>query len=70
MEPEMPKAVIEDWSHFNAFLADQPLCQWSAKKQREVAAGLHSNQGHSSIHAPAPQKDDNADLMAALSSMA
>ncbi len=65
----MPKAVIENWSQFEAFLADQPLCQWSAKKQREVAAGLHSDHGSSSAHA-APKKDDNADLMAALSSMA
>jgi hypothetical protein len=65
----MPKAVIENWSQFEAYLADQPLCQWSAKKQREVAAGLHSNQGHASIHAP-PKKNDNADLAAALASMA
>ena len=63
------KAVIENWSQFEAFLAGQPLCQWSAKKQREVAAGLHSGQGSSSVHAPS-KKDDNADLMAALSSMA
>jgi hypothetical protein len=65
----MPKAVIENWSQFEAFLASQPLCQWSAKKQSEVAAGLHSGHGRSTIHAP-PKKDDNADLMAALSSMA
>jgi len=61
------KAVIENWSQFEAFLAAQPLCQWSAKKQREMAAGLHSGHGSSSA---APKKDDNADLMAALSSMA
>ncbi len=62
----MPKAVIEDWSQFEAFLADQPLCQWSAKKQREVAAGLHNSHGAQ----VSPPKNDNADLMAALSSMA
>ncbi|MDP1527180.1 MAG: hypothetical protein Q8M20_15340 [Rhodocyclaceae bacterium] len=63
----MPKAVIEDWSQFEAFLAGQPLCQWSAKKQSEVAAGLHS--GNKSSIGSTP-KDDNADLLAALSSMA
>jgi len=65
----MRKAVVENWSQFEAFLAAQPLCQWSAKKQREVAAGLHSSHGGAGIHAP-PKKDDNADLLAALSSMA
>jgi len=66
----MHKAVIEDWNQFEAFLAAQPLCQWSAKKQREVAAGLHSHHGRASIHAPPPPKNDNADLAAALASMA
>lgn len=65
----MPKAVIENWSQFETFLAGQPFCQWAAKKQHEIAAGLHDSRGGSSGHA-ASKKDDNADLMAALSSMA
>lgn len=63
------KAVIENWSQFEAFLAAQPLCQWSAKKHREVAAGLHNGHGSSS-NQTAPKKNDNADLAAALASMA
>ena len=65
----MPNAVIEDWDQFNAFLAAQPLCQWSAKKQSEIASGMHGKKDHSAIHAP-PPKNDNADLAAALASMA
>ncbi len=64
----MPNAVIEDWDQFRAFLAAQPLCKWSAQKQREIAAGTHRDRGRSSIHPP--PKNDNADLAAALSSMA
>ena len=65
----MPKAVIEDWNQFSAFLAAQPLCQWSAQKRHEIATGQHAERGRSSIHPP-PKKNDNADLAAALSSMA
>jgi hypothetical protein len=68
-EQEMPNAVIEDWDQFYAFLAAQPLCKWSAQKQREIAAGMHSDRGGSGIRPP-PPKNDNADLAAALSSMA
>jgi hypothetical protein len=63
----MAKAVIQDWDGFIAFLAAQPLCQWSAQKQREIASGKHK--GQSPIHSP-PSKNDNAELAAALSSMA
>ena len=63
------KAVIENWDQFTAFLASQPLCQWSAKKEQEVASGMHASKGKSSVHAP-PPKNDNADLAAALASMA
>jgi hypothetical protein len=65
----MPNAVIEDWGRFEAFLAAQPLCKWSAQKQQEIASGVRSDQGRSSVHSP-PPKNDNADLAAALSSMA
>lgn len=65
----MPNAVIKDWDQFSAFLAAQPFCQWSAEKQREVATGVHSGLGHISAP-PKKKKDDNADLVAALSSMA
>ena len=68
-EQDMPNAVIEDWGQFSAFLAAQPLCQWSAQKQQKIAAGLLVDQGSSAVHA-SPKKDDNADLIAALSSMA
>jgi hypothetical protein len=65
----MSNAVIDDWDQFEAFLAAQPLCKWSAQKQQEIASGKHSGRGQSSIHPPHP-KNDNADLAAALSSMA
>lgn len=63
----MPNAIVDDWDQFKAFLAAQPLCQWSAQKQQEVAAGLHAEQGGP---IRTPPKNDNADLAAALSSMA
>lgn len=65
----MPQAVIEDWDQFNAFLAAQPFCVWAAQKRREIAMGKHSGGGRPAVD-PAPPKNDNADLMAALSSMA
>ena len=65
----MSNAVIDDWDQFEAFLAAQPLCKWSAKKQQEIALGKHIGRGSPSIHPPQP-KNDNADLAAALSSMA
>ena len=68
-EKEMPNAVIEDQEQFKAFLSAQPLCKWSAQKQQEIATGLHSARAKSTIH-PSPPKNDNADLAAALSSMA
>jgi hypothetical protein len=45
------------------------LCQWAAQKQQEIARGTYHPRGKSSIHPP-PPKNDNADLAAALSSMA
>jgi hypothetical protein len=63
---KMKNAVIEDWGKFAAFLAAQPLCQWSAQKQREMAMGVHFGGGM----APPKKKNDNAELAAALSSMA
>lgn len=64
----MPKTVIEDRSQFYAFLAAQPLCKWSAQKQQEIATGIHRDRGGATVHRPA--KNENADLAAALSSMA
>lgn len=61
----MPKAMIEDRERFNAFLASQPLFEWLAQKQQEIAMDKQSS------HAVRPPpKNDNADLVAALSSMA
>jgi hypothetical protein len=65
----MPSAVINNVDDFKAYLAAQPLCRWAAQKQREIASGLQSDRGHSTIHHP-PPKNDNAELAAALSSMA
>jgi hypothetical protein len=61
---------VEDWDQFRAFLAAQPLCMWSAQKQQELARGLHDERGRSGIHPPPAPKNDNADLAAALASMA
>lgn len=64
-------AVIEDWDEFIAFLSAQPLCQWSIKKQREVSSGMHhDNKGRSIMHTPPKVQSENAELAAALSSMA
>lgn len=63
----MPNALVEDWDQFNAFLAAQPFCVWAAEKKREVAAGARSSRRPSP---ELPPKNDNADLLAALSSMA
>lgn len=60
----MPAAVIEDWDRFSTFLAAQPLCIWSAQRKQELA---ERDRGRSAPPAP---KNDNADLLAALSSMA
>lgn len=65
----MSKAVVEDWDAFRAFLAAQPLCQWSAQKQRDIDSGKVQLPGLASIHVP-QKKNDNADLAAALASMA
>lgn len=65
----MPKAVIEDLNQFKAYISAQPFCQWAAEKQREIDAGMHSDGRRSSAKA-APPKNDNADLLEALSSMA
>ena len=64
----MPKAVIEDVDQFKAFLARQPLCQWVAQTQQEIAAGIHS--AHKRAGIQPPPKNDNAELAEALSSMA
>lgn len=67
----MPRAVIEDWDRFAAFLASQPLCQWSFQKQRELAQGLHVEQGRSPIHSPpVAKKGADSELADALASMA
>ena len=66
----MTKAVVEDMNYFKAFLAAQPLCQWAAQKQRENPTGLQTGRGRSTIHHPHSKIDDNAELAAALSSMA
>ena len=60
----MPTAVIEDWDRFRAFLATQPICVWSAQRKQEI---IDRDRG---VAPPAAQKNDNADLLAALSSMA
>jgi hypothetical protein len=65
----MPKAVIEDWGRFRAFLASQPSCQWSAQKEQEIAMGIHHDHRRAGIRPP-PPKNDNAELADALSSMA
>jgi len=65
----MPKAVIEDIGRFKAFLASQPLCQWSAQKEQELVEGKHRDHRRSGIHLP-PPKQDNSELADALSSMA
>jgi len=65
----MPNAVVENWDEVYAYLATQPLCQWAAQKQQELKSGQHLERGRQSIHA-APKKNDNADLAAALASMA
>ena len=62
----MPNAVIEDWDDFHAYLDAQPLCQWAAQKRQEIATGKKNNRRPA---APAA-KNDNADLAAALASMA
>ncbi len=65
----MSKAVIEDWDQFNAYLAAKPFCKWAAQKRQEVSMRNQGGWGPSSIHSP-PPKNDNADLAAALASMA
>jgi hypothetical protein len=65
----MRNAVVENPDQFYAFLATQPLCKWSAQKQREVATQIRSDQSGHTIHAPKP-KDDNAELAAALALLA
>jgi hypothetical protein len=67
----MKKQVVDDWDRFCAFLASQPLCKWTAEKEREVVANLEMV-GTAPVpsRSSAKKKDDNADLMAALASMA
>jgi hypothetical protein len=65
----MPNAVIEDGDQFKAFLAAQPLCKWLAEKQNEIARDPQMGHRAASVIPPAP-KSDNAELVAALSSMA
>lgn len=64
----MSKAMIDDKNQFYAFLDAQPLCKWMAQKKHEVATGVHGKKGGTSAHSQ--PKDDNAELAAALSSMA
>ena len=65
----MEKTVVQDWDRFTAYLAAQPLCQWAAQKEIEILSmGIPLD---SKILKPnAPKKNDNADLAAALASMA
>ncbi|MBK6639220.1 MAG: hypothetical protein IPH08_02590 [Rhodocyclaceae bacterium] len=63
----MTQAVIDDIESFKVFLAGQPLCQWAAQKQRDLDQGKTSK---SSGGSSAKAKSDNAELAAALSSMA
>lgn len=65
----MPQAVIEDWNQFKAFLSAQPLCRWSAEKHHQLAQGLTARPANGPATAQ-PRGNDNADLAAALSSMA
>lgn len=65
----MRNAVVENPDQFYAFLAAQPLCKWSAQKQREIAMAVRSDKGGHTAHAPKP-KDDNAELAAALALLA
>ena len=67
----MSKAVIDDRDQLYTFLAAQPLCKWLAQKQQELAAGMHHERGGAGIrHSPPNPKNENAELAAALSSMA
>lgn len=65
----MKKAVIDDWDGFSAFLAAQPFCQWAAQKEYELAHSMHFA-GGPIVQPQAPKKNDNAELAAALASMA
>lgn len=62
----MTQAIIEDIDQLKAFIAQQPLALWAAEKQRELDQGIVHKHGAAQKKA----KDDNADLAAALSSMA
>lgn len=65
----MRNAVVENPDQFYAFLAAQPLCKWSAQKQREIATEVRSDKSGHTAHASKP-KDDNAELAAALALLA
>jgi hypothetical protein len=65
----MAKAVIEDREALEEFLANQPLIRWAAKKTQDIASGkVELNKGI--VQPVEKKKDDNADLLAALGSMA
>jgi len=66
----MTDRVIADWNQFTQFLVAQPFCRWSQQKQQEVSQGLHRDRSTAHIHPPSTPKNDNADLAAALASMA
>lgn len=68
-EFNMPNAVVENWDDFKTFLSAQPLCRWSAEKQQQIASGSLPVRS-SGMEKSAAAKDDNADLVAALSAMA
>lgn len=65
--PGAPKSVVDDWKQFEIFLASQPFCKWCLQKEREMA--LRESRP-STGGAAAAGKQDNADLLAALASMA
>ena len=67
----MAKAMIEDREALEEFLAEQPLCKWAVQKDKDIASG--KVQLHKSTVLPPEtksKKDDNAELLAALGSMA
>lgn len=64
----MAQYVIDDTHAFNEFLSEQPLIQWAAKKESDIASGIIPPKG---IIKEEPKKSGpDEDLLAALSSMA
>lgn len=68
----MARAVVEDLDQFKSYLSQQPLCLWAAQKQRDIDAGKVPDHSRKGLHlgGSPPKPNDNADLAAALASMA